>query len=225
VGMRIEQIDPRRSALIVVDMQNDFLQPGAALETPMGREIYPNLQRLLSHARGSGMKVIYTVHTHRADGSDMGLFAEVWPPIAAGACLVDTGPGIDVVPELAPQDDEIVIKKHRYSGFFGTDLDIVLRCADIKTVAITGVTTENCCHATARDAMFNGYRVAFISDATGTFDYPDAGFGAIAAVEVHRVTLGILAVSTAHVMSTDEFINVSGSGNTARRSVALDPRE
>ena len=65
-----------------------------------------------------------------------------------------------------------MIKKHRYSGFMGTDLDMMLRTQNIDTVAVTGVTTENCCHATARDAMFNGYKVAFISDATGTFDYP-----------------------------------------------------
>ena len=76
----------------------------------------------------------------------------------------------------------------------------------IETVVVTGVTTENCCHATARDAMFNGYRVAFISDATGTYDYPDVGFGSIPAQEVHRVTMGVLAVSTAHVMTVDELI-------------------
>ena len=220
MGMNIEKIEPTRTALIIVDMQNDFLLPGAALETPMGREIYPNLQRLLNHARKSDMKVIYTVHTHRPDGCDMGMFAEVWPPIANGACLVDGEPGIDVVLELAPLESEIVIKKHRYSGFFGTDLDIILRGAKIDTVAVTGVTTENCCHATARDAMFNGYRVAFIADATGTFDYPDAGFGAMAAAEVHRVTLGVLAVSTAHVMSTEDFIKLGSSTRDGQRSAA-----
>ena len=59
--------------------------------------------------------------------------------------------------------------------------------------------------------MFNGYKVAFISDATGTFDYPDIGFGAIPAAEVHRVSLGILGVSTAHVMNVDEFIQRSAA--------------
>ena len=220
MGMIIDTIDPLRTALIVVDMQNDFLQPGAALETPMGRDIYPNMQRLLAFARQSGMKIVYTLHTHREDGSDMGMFAEVWSPIANGACLVDGLPGIDVVPELTPHENELVIKKHRYSGFFGTDLDMILRSANINTVAVTGVTTENCCHSTARDAMFNGYRVAFLSDATGTFDYPDAGFGAIPASEVHRVTLGILAVSTAHVMDTEEFLRLSSTGRAGQRSAA-----
>ena len=68
---------------------------------------------------------------------------------------------------------EHIIKKHRYSGFFGTDLDIILREWGIDTVIISGTTTENCCHATARDAMFRNYRVVFLSDVTATYDYPD----------------------------------------------------
>ena len=84
---------------------------------------------------------------------------------------------MDIYPELAPAPGEHVIKKHRYSGFFGTDLDIILREWGVDTVIISGTTTENCCHATARDAMFRNYRVVFLSDATATYDYPDRGFG------------------------------------------------
>ncbi len=76
----------------------------------------------------------------------------------------------------------------------------------MEAVIITGVTTENCCHATARDALFHNYGVIFLSDATGTFDYPDMGHGAMSAAEVHRASLVILAVSTAHVMTVDEMI-------------------
>lgn len=206
MAMQIDQFDPRTTAVIVVDMQNDFIASGAPLETPMGRELLPTLSRLLDHARDSGMSVIYTTHAHRKSGCDMGMFAEIYPPIADRAGLIDETSGIEIYPAVAPQGDEVVIKKHRYSAFFGTDLDIILRSSGIKTVVVTGVTTENCCQSTARDAMFLGYHVAFISDATGTYDYPDAGFGPIPAQDVHRVTLGILAVSTAHVMTTDELI-------------------
>ena len=93
-----------------------------------------------------------------------------------------------------------MIKKHRYSAFFGTDLDIILREWGVDTVIISGTTTENCCHATARDAMFRNYRVVFLSDATATFDYPDRGFGSMPNAAVHHATLVILAMSTAHVM-------------------------
>jgi ureidoacrylate peracid hydrolase len=204
--MLIDQVDPETTAVIVIDMQNDFIASGAPLETPMGRALLPALKKLIDHARGRGMKVIYTTHAHRRNGCDMGLFGEIYPPIRDRVGLVDDSAGIDIYPDVAPLSDEVVIKKHRYSAFFGTDLDIILRTEKIETVVVAGVTTENCCHATARDAMFNGYRVAFISDATGTYDYPDTGFGPIPAQEVHRVTLGVLGVSTAHVMTTDELI-------------------
>ncbi|QTB99494.1 cysteine hydrolase [Alcaligenes sp. SORT26] len=206
MAIQIDQINPKSTAVVVIDMQNDFIAPGAPLETPMGMELMPRLQKLLSHARKTGMEVIFTTHAHRRNGCDMGLFGEIYPPIQNRMGLVDDTAGIDIYPDVAPQGEEVVIKKHRYSAFFGTDLDIILRTRKIDTVVVTGVTTENCCHATARDAMFNGYKVAFISDATGTYNYPDMGFGAIPAEEVHRVTLGVLAVSTAHVMTTDELI-------------------
>jgi len=222
VPLVLDHIDPKHTAIIVVDMENDFVAEGAPLDTPMGREIIPKLQQLLAHARETGMRVIYTTHVHRRDGSDMGLYGEIWPPIAMRAGLVDGEPGIDIYHEVAPAENEPVLKKHRYSGFVGTDLDIILRTQKIDTVAVTGVTTENCCHATARDAMFNGYRVAFISDATGTFDYPDIGFGEIPAAEVHRVSLGILGVSTAHVMNVDEFIQRSGTNRRPGDDVAAD---
>ncbi len=216
----IDHIDPEHTAIIVVDMENDFVAEGAPLDTPMGRDIMPKLKQILEHARSTGMRVIYTTHVHRRDGSDMGLYGEIWPPIEMRIGLVDGEPGIDIHPEIGPVKDEIVIKKHRYSGFFGTDLDIILRTEKIDTVAVTGVTTENCCHATARDAMFHGYRVAFISDATGTFDYPDVGFGEIPAAEVHRVSLGILGVSTAHVMDTDAFIKLGSAGRRSGSQAA-----
>src|SRR5712691_1474039 len=86
----------------------------------------------------------------------------------------------------------------------------------VDTVVVSGVTTENCCHATARDALFRDYKVVFLSDATGTFDYPDVGQGAMSAAEVHKATLSILSVSTAHVMKVDELIaRVKGANKKA----------
>ena len=88
----------------------------------------------------------------------------------------------------------------------------------ITTVIISGTTTENCCHATARDAMFNNYKVVFLSDATGSFDYPDVGYGAMSAEEVHNATLCILAFSTAHVMTVEEFKELAARGTMAARA-------
>ena len=141
----------------------------------------------------------------------MGLYDDLYPPIADRSSLVDGSPGVEIYRDIAPAPDEHVIKKHRYSAFFATDMDLILREWGVTSVVISGTTTENCCHATARDAMFHNYRVAFLSDATGTFDYPDVGWGAMSAVEVHKATLTILAFSTAHVMTVDEFRTLAGA--------------
>jgi ureidoacrylate peracid hydrolase len=164
----------------------------------------PLLAEALRICRSAGIKVIYTTHAHRRDGSDMGLF-DMHPPIANRSATVDGTWGVEIYPEVAPAAGEHVIKKHRYSGFFGTDLDIILRGWGVDTVIISGTTTENCCHATARDAMFRNYRVVFLSDATATYDYPDRGFGSMPNEQVHHATLVILADSTAHVMPVAEM--------------------
>jgi nicotinamidase-related amidase len=203
--MHIDVIDPKKTAMIVVDMQNDFVASDAAMETPAARAVVPKLAAALKICREGGIKIIYTAHVHRRDGSDMGLFDDMHPPIANRHALVDGTPGVEIYPELAPVVGEHVIKKHRYSGFFGTDLDIILREWEVDTVIISGTTTENCCQATARDAMFRNYRVVFLSDATATYDYPDRGFGAMSNADVHHATLVILAASTADVMSVEDM--------------------
>lgn len=214
--MQINEIDPARTAMIVVDMQNDFVATGAPMETPAARAIVPKLAEALTMCREAGTRVIYTAHVHRRDGSDMGLFDDMHPPIATRDALVDGTPGVDIYPELAPLAGEHVIKKHRYSGFFGTDLDIVLREWNIDTVIVSGTTTENCCLATARDAMFRNYRVVFLSDATATYDYPDRGFGPMPNAEVHHATLVILAASTAHVMSVADLRTRLAGGHISK---------
>jgi ureidoacrylate peracid hydrolase len=208
---RFDRIDPTRTAMIVVDMQNDFVADGAKLQSKQARAMVGKLAQTLQFCRDQGIRVIYTTHAHRRDGCDMGLYDDLYPPIADRSSLVDGTPGVEIFPELAPAPGEHVIKKHRYSAFFATDMDLILREWGIDSVVISGTTTENCCHATARDAMFHNYKVAFLADATGTFDYPDVGWGAMSAAEVHKATLTILAFSTAHVMTVEEFRSLAGA--------------
>ena len=206
MGYQCEIIDPARTVMIVVDMQNDFVAEGAKLRSAQAAAMVPRLAQTLKACRDKGIRVIYTAHVHRRDGSDMGLYDDLYAPIANRSSLVDGTAGVEIFNDLAPAPGEHVIKKHRYSAFFATDLDLILREWGITTVIISGTTTENCCHATARDAMFHNYKVVFLSDATGTFDYPDVGQGALSAEEVHRATLTILAFSTAHVMTASEML-------------------
>ncbi|WP_025135765.1 cysteine hydrolase family protein [Achromobacter sp. DH1f] len=202
---QIARINPAETVVVVVDMQTDFVAAGAPMLARQAHDFVPQLGEFLARCRQAGIRIIYTAHVHRSDRSDVGLYGQLYPPIEHGAALVDGTPGADIHPSLAPAAGEHVIKKHRYSAFFATDLDLMLRQWGIKTVAITGTTTECCCHATARDAMFHNYQVAFLSDLTGTFDYPDTGHGAMTAEQVHEATLVILGASTAHVMTSDEF--------------------
>ncbi|HEV2572756.1 MAG TPA: isochorismatase family cysteine hydrolase [Beijerinckiaceae bacterium] len=216
---QVNSLDPAKTVCIVVDMQNDFVADGAKLQSKQAHDMVPKLAQTLKAYREKGIRIIYTAHVHRKDGSDMGLYDDLYGPIADRSSLVDGSTGAEIYNDLAPAAGEHIIKKHRYSGFFGTDLDIILREWGIDTVIITGTTTENCCHATARDAMFHNYKVVFLSDCTGTFDYPDVGEGAMAAADVHRATLTILAFSTAHVMTADECLaRVEGAPVTLRKA-------
>jgi ureidoacrylate peracid hydrolase len=119
----------------------------------------------------------------------MGLFDDMHPPIANRAALVDGTPSVEIYPELTHPVGRTCHQEASLQRLLCTDLDIVLREWGVDTVIISGTTTENCCHATARDAMFRNYRVVFLSDATATYDYPDCGFGPMLNEQVHRATL------------------------------------
>jgi biuret amidohydrolase len=230
---RVERIAPQKTALIVVDMQKDFLE-FPSLARRAAQVILPNLRRALAFCRKSEIRVVYTTHVHRHDGSDLGLFAISAPKIASGAILADGSPGAEIHPAIAPLARDVIIKKHRYSAFYGTDLEIVLRGMGVDTVVIAGVTTENCCHATARDAFFRDYRVVFLSDATGAHEYLDVGQGGMSGDEVHQAVLVVLSNNTADVLSTDDFIARTSvpqlaaasamSGARVRRSTRLEER-
>ncbi len=210
--MSLEDIEPdlklesESTAIIVVDMQNDFVEEGAPLETPMGRKFAGKLNDLLETSRDAGATVIYTTHAHRESGCDKGTMADLWVPIDEGAGLVDGTRGIEIYDEVAPKEDEVVIKKHRYSGFYGTDLDIILRNSGIETVVITGVTTENCCAMTAREAQFRDYNVVFLADLTGTFPYPDQGYGERSPQEIHETVCTIMGTSVGTLATAADVV-------------------
>lgn len=93
--------------------------------------------------------------------------------------------GTDIRESVQARPGDVLVTKRRYSASFATDLHLILRGLKIDTVAVAGTTTEDCCHATARDAMFLGYRTVFLSDLTGTYDHPGKGWGTLPAQQVH----------------------------------------
>ena len=154
-----------KSALIVVDMQNFFLDPASPTFTCGGLAILPNVKRLIHSFRKIKRPVIYTRHVHHRDGLDAGIMAWWWD----GMCLEGT-PESRIHSELEPLAGEKVIIKHRYSAFYNTDLETVLRCLKVEDLVISGIMTNMCCESTARDAYYRDYRVFFPADATGTID-------------------------------------------------------
>src|SRR5882757_4329938 len=109
---RVDPIDADKTVMIVVDMQNDFVAEGAKLRSAQAAAMVPKLAATLKFCRESGIRVVYTAHVHRRDGCDMGMYDDLYPPIADRSCLVDGTAGVEIYTALAPAAGEHVIKKH-----------------------------------------------------------------------------------------------------------------
>ena len=149
-------VPPRTTALIVVDMQNDFVKPGGALVVETAAATIPAIQRLLTRARAKGMKVFFTQDTHQEGDIEF----PIWGPHVLRGTW-----GWQIVDELAPRSGERVIEKLRYDGFFGTPLDHELRLAGSQTVIVCGTVANICVLHTAGSAALRGYRVILPIDA------------------------------------------------------------
>jgi nicotinamidase-related amidase len=159
------RMEPAKAALLVVDMQNFFMDPASPTYTCGGPAILPNVEKLIARFRNAGRPVIYTRHVHHPDRMDAGIMGWWWE----GMCREGT-PESEVHAHIAPLPDEKVVLKHRYSAFFDTELGTVLRCLKVEDLVIAGLMTNLCCESTARDAYYRDYRVFFPADATGTIN-------------------------------------------------------
>lgn len=196
-----------KTALLIIDMQNAFLKPGAILERPSGRDLIPRLNKLLRACHEKQILTIFTQQIFREDGSDMGLFTEFAPELYAGkSTLIEGTPDVDIYHEVERQKGDIMLPKRAYSALWGTELDLLLRIHGIDTLIIGGVDTVFCCESTTREARHRNYKVIFLSDGTATLDQPDMGWGEISADEVQRFVLTIMALRYAEVASVEEVL-------------------
>jgi ureidoacrylate peracid hydrolase len=179
-----------KAALLVVDMQRFFLDPSSPTFTCGGLAILPTLKRLIAAFRQSGRPVIYTRHVHHPGRIDAGIMEWWWE----GMCLEGT-PESEVHADLAPLPGEKVIPKHRYSAFYNTDLETVLRCLKTEDIIVSGIMTNMCCESTARDAYYRDYRVFFLADGTGSINE-----------EMHVASLLNLAFGFAFVTTAGQVI-------------------
>jgi nicotinamidase-related amidase len=152
-----------KAALLVIDMQVFFLDPASPSYTCGGPAIIPTVKKVIHAFRQVNRPVIYTRHVHHPDKLDAGILGWWWK----GMCI-EGSPESEIHHELAPQAHEKVIFKHRYSAFYNTDLETVLRVLKVEDLVVTGIMTNMCCESTARDAYFRDYQVFFLADGTGS---------------------------------------------------------
>lgn len=186
--------DPARTAVVIIDMQRDFLEPGGFGET-LGNDVsllqaaVEPCRIVLAAARAAGMLVIHTREGHRADLSDAppakiargAPSKRIGDPGPMGRILIRGEPGHDIVAGLAPAPGEVVLDKPGKGAFHQTDLSQILQNGGIDTLLVCGVTTEVCVHTTIREGNDRGYRCVAIGDACASY-FP----------EFHRVGLEMI---------------------------------
>ena len=163
-----DSLDPKKTALLVIDMQNAFVAPGAPVEVPAARDIVPGINRLAAELRKRGATVVWVMHENQPGGSDWdGFFgAFVSDRGKAAAALTAGSPMQTLWRDLDVARGDLRVAKNRYSAFIKSDFENQLRQRGIDTLLIAGTKTNVCCECTARDAMMLDYKVVMLSDCT-----------------------------------------------------------
>lgn len=176
------EVDPARTAIVMIDMQRDFLEPGGFGETLgndvslLARAVAP-ARALLAGARKLGMLIVHTREGHRPDLSDAppakvergSPRLRIGAPGPMGRILIRGEKGHDIIPELAPADGEPVVDKPGKGAFYATDLQSILQNRGVENLIVGGVTTEVCVHTTVREANDRGYRCLVAGDCCGSY--------------------------------------------------------
>jgi nicotinamidase-related amidase len=195
--------EPGRTALVVVDMQRGFLDPGEAMEVPPAREIVPAIQNLLGVFRAKRLPIVFTEFVYsEAVPVLIGSLHLEHQPAAPGArrgfglpsssCLEGTA-SAETVPDLAPAPGEIVVRKRGYDAFAGTFLDRALRARNVTSLVVTGTMTDICVLATVTAALHREYRVTVLEDGVATL-WP----------EIQRAALDIIGRAYGRVATSKE---------------------
>jgi nicotinamidase-related amidase len=210
------EFDPAAAALLIIDMQRDFLEPGgfgAVLgnDVTLLQRIVPATRRLLDAARARGMLVIHTREGHRPDLSDLPPAKRARGRLAVG--IGDVGPmgrilvrgeaGHDIIPELAPLPGEPVIDKPGKGAFHATDLDAILKNRGITQLLVCGVTTEVCVNTTVREANDRGYDCLVLEDCTASY-FPDFHAMALRMIAAQGGIFGWVGQSQAALTALEE---------------------
>jgi ureidoacrylate peracid hydrolase len=196
-----DRLDPRHTALIVIDMQNAFVAKGAPVEVPAARGIVAPINRLATELRKLRVPVIWVCHQNEAGGRDwerfFGSFVAPQNRQRAAQALTVGDPLQRLYPELSVAPGDLATTKNRYSPLIGKSsaLGSILKDHGIDTLLIAGTKTNVCCECTARDAMMLDYNVVMLSDCTAALSD-----------EEHRATLENVIQQFGDVMTSDEVL-------------------
>lgn len=194
-------LDPDKMALVVVDMQNVFCQPGGALEIAPSRETAGNINRLAAACRRRNIPIIWIRSYHQPGGADWRMFFDYFITPERGAMaaqqLTERDPGSAIYSEMHVEPTDYVVNKIRYSCFIpgSSNLERLLRSLERDTIILCGTRSNVCCESTARDAMMLDFKVLFVSDGTSAMSPAE-----------HQATLDTLAQSFADIVTTDEVL-------------------
>ncbi|MDP3947985.1 MAG: isochorismatase family cysteine hydrolase [bacterium] len=166
-----EKVDPKHTALVVVDVQNDFIHSEGAFgksgfDVSLSQRMVPNLLRFIENARSVHLPIIHIKCVH-GNWTNSPVWMEKWKDRTHGVC--DTPWGADFY-QISPRNDECIVTKHRYSAFIDTNLDLILRSIGTKTLLISGVATNVCVESTARDGFMKDYHIVFLEDCSAAYD-------------------------------------------------------
>jgi ureidoacrylate peracid hydrolase len=192
--------DRSTKALIVVDMQNAYCHEqgslaGQGFDVSACRDVIGNVRKVIELCRKHAIPIIFLYLAFEKDYRDGGAMAhEIWPFFKEKKGLLDGTWDAEIVDELKPLPEEVVIRKTRYSGFSGTNLDYRLRYMGIDTLIVCGVTTNICVESTVRDAFHLGYKVVLISDGTAEIDE-----------ERYRASLKTMEYAFGKVITTEQL--------------------
>jgi ureidoacrylate peracid hydrolase len=194
---RYDHLVGRKTALVVIDLQNAFMLPGMPVEVATAREIVPNVTKLAAATRAAGGKVVWVKMNLEGQSEAWRVFFDGDPRRATLAELTPGARGFELHADLDVRPEDAIVVKRRFSAFIqgSSDIDRHLRDLGIDTVVIVGTLTNVCCESSARDAMMLNYRVVFVSDATAALSDAD-----------HNATLASIIRVFGDVATTDEAI-------------------
>jgi ureidoacrylate peracid hydrolase len=188
-------------ALLIIDMQNAFIHPEGSLskmglDTSRTSIVIEPIMKLINEFKAQNRPVIYIQHTHRKDRTDAGLIAKVFPPIMdLGHCFDGTWDA-ELIDQLKPDLDDFIVKKHRFSAFYNTELEDMLRGLGVETLVVTGIATNVCVESTIRDAFYRDYNVFVPREATASYT-----------LEQEQGSIGNFEFAFARVKSLEEMLN------------------